>query len=578
MRKQESQGRLDLSQPSLLKTVSILSVPVILVFTLGIYLGVKTTETQKDSVEYARMQEVTAQARLLNESFWNSIELVRTKAIALQQLRAASMHSKQLPLPTGSILHWAEIEINGDRVSAVRQTAKNMASKIDWSNFEEKYIQALTEKISLRELRENAVSIVPIKKDEHSSSMDLSLAFASQNTIVAALVDPADLFGAFKRFSSRSEGGTLRAYLVGNNGHVFAHSQQNYVNGNFSGTDVFNQALRALLQGTRVSGAGTYTAIDQQEVTAAYVRPGSVQLGIVVEKLTSAPLSVLGPKGVGIWQRVVGQSLLGITLLTGILLFGALIVRRRFSKTSVKEEKENLVEENFENVFENRIDLFATPVELLNAGIQSVSENKIAPALRDKIIQADSTEESLRRELLAAESALKRIREESSIVNQFEREAANIKDPKAIAYRLTATATRLCGSPTLFFNYHDSVKSAILHSDAGFDDGYTPAGMAFPLEPAVLARVRQADQRGEIASLSDYEPLAHLILARTGVAHFEAWALTGYGQLGRLAGKPRLLGILVILQAGSDTIAKNEAIGRMIRTTGLVYENALLAQ
>jgi hypothetical protein len=102
--------------------------------------------------------------------------------------------------------------------------------------------------------------------------------------------------------------------------------------------------------------------------------------------------------------------------------------------------------------------------------------------------------------------------------------------------------------------------------------------MSFPIDQMVLQKIREADQKGTFAALSDYGPLSRILLARLGVAHFEAWALTGYGHLGRQAGKPRLLGVLIILQAGLESAMRHDSLSRMMRTTGLVYENALLSR
>jgi hypothetical protein len=68
------------------------------------------------------------------------------------------------------------------------------------------------------------------------------------------------------------------------------------------------------------------------------------------------------------------------------------------------------------------------------------------------------------------------------------------------------------------------------------------------------------------------------LMTRLGIAHFDAWAITGYSHLGRLAEKPKVLGILVVLQAGVESLLKKEALGRMVRATGLIYENAVLSR
>ena len=179
---------------------------------------------------------------------------------------------------------------------------------------------------------------------------------------------------------------------------------------------------------------------------------------------------------------------------------------------------------------------------------------------------------------MASTEQLRTAQEERILLSKFEQEAIRLKDPKLIANRMAQVTSQLCQSPTLFFVFHEGIQAAILQADGGFPKGESPAGMSFAVDQQVITRIQMADKQGEIASLADYPPLAKILLSRMGVAHFEAWAVTGYGHLGRQAGRPRLLGILVILQAGVDSATRQDSLSRMMRTTGLVYENALLTR
>ena len=163
-------------------------------------------------------------------------------------------------------------------------------------------------------------------------------------------------------------------------------------------------------------------------------------------------------------------------------------------------------------------------------------------------------------------------------MNQFQKEAALLRDPKAVGQRLTDTAQKLCQSPALFFGFHEGIRAAILQCDSGFAPGQSPAGMSFPIDASTLERIVHAGQSGPPLRLTEYPPLSKMLMARVGVAHFDAWPLTGYGHLGRVAGKPRLLGILVILQAGAESATRQDSLGQMMRASGLIYENTLLAQ
>ena len=188
---------------------------------------------------------------------------------------------------------------------------------------------------------------------------------------------------------------------------------------------------------------------------------------------------------------------------------------------------------------------------------------------------------NLREELNATRDALREAREgvrrETELMAEFENDAVHLKDARLIARRMVDVAANLCRSPVLFLSHQENLRSLVLTEDAGFIANDIPVGLSVPVNSDLLTRCET--QTGlSVPSVSDYEPLASVLLQRMGIAHFEAWALTGYGQLGRMAGKPRLLGVLVILQAGIDSQMHQHALSRMIRTTGLVYENALLTR
>ena len=97
--------------------------------------------------------------------------------------------------------------------------------------------------------------------------------------------------------------------------------------------------------------------------------------------------------------------------------------------------------------------------------------------------------------------------------------------------------------------------------------------MTFPITSEVITRLQLADDRNEWLSLTEYPPLARAVMTRMGVAHFEAWPVCG-----RKGGKSCLLGVLVILQAGVDSDLHRDSIARMMRATGLTYENSLVSR
>lgn len=281
---------------------------------------------------------------------------------------------------------------------------------------------------------------------------------------------------------------------------------------------------------------------------------GSLPLGVVVERVVSPPSGGF----VATWAR----GLLGAF---GALVCAAVAIwfgwRPRRSATAFvqvqpppREVEEPLRETS----------------ETLQLGAGATVAGDLSARVGDRVVrvgpETDARQARLRQELAA--------KRESELVSCFEGEAVRSRDPKAIARRLAGAAAQICESPTLFFIHHEGVRAAILQADGGFAPGDAPAAMSFPVDAAMLAAVVQAERQGIVASFSQYGPLQKLLLARLGLAHFEAWAVTGCGHLGRAAGRPRLLGILVIL--GAPSVSRYDSLSRMMRSTGLIYESALL--
>jgi hypothetical protein len=562
------------NRSQLARAAALMAVPAAVALVCGAGLGWMAFDAGREKEGESALREISAQGRLAVESFWSAIDVLRARAQGLLDARTA----RPGETPAGPILHWAEIAVaDGGRLGAVRQSATNPAAQLG-AAFEESYLGQALERLSLRELRENGVAAVRVRPDPGRASEWLGLGFAGADarTVLLILVDPAEAFPGLKRFAARGEAGTLRAYLVNADGNVLAHSLPAYNGASFSGTSVFAEAVRPLLQGTRVSGAGQYRAIDQLPVAAAYARPGNLPIGIVVERVERGS----APDAGGILERSVGKGLSVLGVLALLVLGCAWRLSAAPAPGPVSRPEPEAGAEPEAPEVEAVPPAPQDPVLNLQSigSTESVSSALETISFREAEAETQMAENALRHELRASHEALRAAREENAAIARFEAEASRLRDPKLVATRLTRGVSELCSSPALFFAHHAGLGAAILQADAGFPGGEAPAAMNFPLEAAALKRIFDGDRRGEIVSLAEYPPLARVLMARLGVAHFEAWPITGYGHLGRQAVQPRLLGILVILLAGVETASRHDSLSRMMRATGLIYENALLSQ
>lgn len=545
--------------------------PVALSLTAGIYMGIQyySPATAQDEREASAHREVSDQARLMTESFWSQLDSIRSQAIAFRQLRLAYQSfapNTEVPKPWGRIQHWAEFGIAGSALG----DPKLHSPGANWKpgvveQAEQNYLRSVQEKISLREIKESGISLVRIKLDSLTSTEKVAIGFFadSKNSVVnVVLVDPSEVFPVFKRFASKKDEGTLRAYLIAADGKVLIHSLPSYNAASFVETEVFTGALMPLLSGTRGNGTGSFTSIDQIPVYSAFSRLGKLPFAIVVERAALESSTQASTSG----SQVSGAGfLIALMLLASSLVPFARRWRARRAPAAAKTSNEAELEAILDQ-------MEGTPLGII------MGDAAIAAGPPIPIQNEEAVRNTLEQELVASQQALRTAQQERNLLNRFEQEAAALKDPKVVAAKLTQAATQLCGSPTLYFVHHEGLGSAILQSDAGFPPGSAPVAMSFPMEPAMLLKIQEAAKGGELINLCEYEPLARILMNRIGVAHFEAWPLSGFGHLGRQSGRPRILGILVILQAGVDSVTRHDSLCRMMRMTGLVYENSLLSR
>ncbi|MGK5083061.1 hypothetical protein WDW37_07120 [Bdellovibrionota bacterium FG-1] len=492
------------------------TIPVVAAAGTALWLGVRIADEPRQETARLGTEEVIAQDRLLVDAVWSAIETVKTQALALWQIRQLQARlGVPAAIPEGRVLHWAEIEVQADSLGAVKQTVANPSLRLgavgsDAAQFEKDYLENTLKQVHLDEIRENGVGFVRVKQDPARRPEWLGMAFlASETSLVLVLVDPVEAMPIFRRWTTRSEGGNLRGYLVAADGAVLAHSQRSYVSANFAATQVFQEGVRNLLSGRVVSGAGTYKGIDGMLVSVAYARPGSLPVAAVVERVLPAPLPSLFNAPL---QRI---SHAPIEILAAFGLLGVVWIAT------------------------------ALGIWMLLRGV--IRQEGVAPDL-----EAEPRVGSPERRELPPEFG-------EDLEDQFVRdvifatktsgsELGGAVIPLIKARNLAYKAAAVAGAPALFFGYLPASSSAVLQAQSGFEPGeqLDVRGMSFPVSSVMLERVARYRREGRTASLSDDPGLALLLAKRLASPCCDAWPVTDV--------EGALLGILVVPRKGVHTI------------------------
>jgi hypothetical protein len=133
--------------------------------------------------------------------------------------------------------------------------------------------------------------------------------------------------------------------------------------------------------------------------------------------------------------------------------------------------------------------------------------------------------------------------------------------PERLERTLADAVARAVGSPILFFRYDPRQGIALLTTEASAPGTRSlrslvgQSGMSFALPPELIARIAEQESSGRKLSLQSHPPLARLMLARLGMANYEAWPM---------ASASRLHGVLVITQSGVETLLRRGLVGALL--------------
>jgi hypothetical protein len=298
------------------------------------------------------MEEVRSQSRLLLENVWDQIDSLRAQALNL----GAAPKTLKGPAPgaMGDIKADGEITFNPNGTA---QGVKNLAVNKSWTSVPKDFparVEAALRKIPsnqiLQQMRDVGVSVVAIPRNAGEGTEYVGLAFANGSQAIFVVVDPAEAFSRFSRWSTRREAGNLRGYLIGADGRVLVHSESVYSGADFSGSDVYMQALRPLFRDQRLGGVATFKSVDMRTVTTAYLKLAKLPLAVVVER-------VVRPVGGGLMREVLVPAMLLVMASLLISLFSILAIQKYFDraeKVPLEKALNQLVESSAQRIAQAR--------------------------------------------------------------------------------------------------------------------------------------------------------------------------------------------------------------------------------
>lgn len=375
-------------------------------------------------VETEQLEQLRIQSRSVSDLVLNQIEMIRTRGDLIQQTHSVP------PELFSEILYWSELKVDWNQGvqeilrSVVNPNWKESSSSVVVSPYaariDDAYVLQALKNVSLESLKKSGVAILRFKQDPNRPHEWLAFIFFNRNRpdkAVFTLVDPSWAFPLFKNWASQSEGGVLRTYLVGSDGHILSHSLQTYVASDLSRAPIFKDALKYLFSSQRISGVGTYQSLDQVPVLASYLRVGDLPLGVVVERI-KIPSRILREKLSSLFETVPTLFLVACVLFGILLLMGT--IRRAPHLNEVMIPSNRFFSRDPSFIEDSAMDRLEAELEtwILNPSVGGTLDSR----LRLEALQ--------------------------SLISQV---------------------SALCKCPALFFSFHSATKSAVLTGYAGVD-------------------------------------------------------------------------------------------------------------
>lgn len=405
-----------------------------------------------------------------------------------------------------------------------------------------------------------------------------------KDSVSGIWIDPVDAFLiARKKSEVRSEAALVKIALVTLKGRVLSASVPEYSGGDFSGVRGFSEFIQ--------DPTSEVPSVDDWSVRV-FKRVPQFPFAVIVEKVEERNSGWIRAAR-DLKDPAVRTKLLGYFILFcgawGLITFA---IAWNWSR-SRSEAPQSISAAPASIPAPEKISAPAPVVEapkpVVTAPIQEayvpVPEKPVAPKLETIQPPAFTAPKTQPKEAAPASASmpaildqafhdewkLRKFLDEEKLISDFERRSFIAKTPREVSEQLVLVATELCKSPALYFAFYRPTGQMILQAHAGLEAVGSLPALAFPMP-------NPATSVSKVSRLEEYGPLQNLILARFGTAHFEAHPVTAFGTLGRIAQRPQILGVLVVLQSNVDSALHQESLSRLMRTTGLIYENAVLAQ
>jgi hypothetical protein len=541
---------------------------------MGGLMSLSSIQSSQEETVLRANETLKTQAQAYVDQFFGIIDSVRAGGtpnyvlnqftVKLDQGIASEIESSKKDAPA----------VNADSaVKNLNNVIKNAPENIDLA-LEDRLINALKNQVSLSDLQLAKYSIGTFELSDIGNKEGIFIAIPSAmdannqiSKINVILVDPTLALTSFPKLSNSKL--DRNAYLIGKNGKVLAHTSSAYVGTDLRKADGLRSTIENLFIGAQTGIITHYHAVDGTKEQVAFVRAGTLPFAIGVEQKAIPSVLTMAwiQEQLNSGAARKGLGMIFLVMAVSLALFSSVsIAFNRKIKNELKLNKFQNRYQNNEAVVSERsiVPPALNPIQRATDEFANI-KNQIA----QESLVMEKASQSLSSELAANQS--NKISVHRDYAEELAIKVKNAQSPEEIEKILASLSSEMSESSTLFFRYNRRLQNLTLGTVAGNIQIQNNALLQVYIRKDIEEQVEAFATEGKVASLNNYGPINKMIIAQLNVAHFEAWAITSESEV---SGTPRLVGVLVILNAGFRSAQSRPVLSRMLRETG----NYLYAQ
>lgn len=396
--------------------------------------------------------------------------------------------------------------------------------------------------------------------------------------IKITLIDPQVAFSSLSKWGKTANTEeALAGYLLNRSGKVIAHSNANFVGTQLTKIESLRNIIDGIFLGAQTGTVSHYNAVDGNEKQVALVRAGVYPFAFAVE--TNAPPALFSKA----WleqqeQSGAARKALGIFLvLIAIAMMSMLALQTWFQNAiqNVFLGKNiglrnnvglNINTEHHPQAMFAREDLDPIGMTFKTELSAALPPTTLPPRVEEKVETFAQSQNKIEAERTVAQDSVVTMVTANQEYDEFmtRLEAAYATD--TLESELCEFASRLTESPVLYFRYYPRSQTFSLASAAGDVKITQASAMQVYVRRDIEQQVLQLANQGKVASLSNYGPLARMMISNLNVAHFEAWVVASDTTVDAYGAK--MVGVLIVLRAGFKSAQVRPLLAKAIRETG----------